>query len=243
MKIKIINPNTTQSMTDKIGTAARSVASSGTEIVAVSPSMGPVSIEGHYDEAIAAIGVLDEVRKGERQGFDGYIIACFGDPGLLAAREIAKGPVIGIAEAAMHAASLIGTGFSIVSMLDRSRPILEHLVHAYGMERKCRGVRTTDVPVLELENEGSNARAVILEECRRALREDKSDSVLLGCAGLSDLFTYITAEIGAPAIDGVTAATKLVEAMVGLKLATSKVQGFAYPERKPYRGMFESFAP
>ena len=96
-------------MTDKIGAAARSVALSSTEIVAVSPSMGPVSIEGHYDEAIAAIGVLDEVRKGEREGFDGYVIACFGDPGLLAAREIANGPVVGIAEAAMHAASLIGT--------------------------------------------------------------------------------------------------------------------------------------
>lgn len=243
MKIKIINPNTTQSMTDKIGNAARSVALSGTEIVAVSPSMGPVSIEGHYDEAIAAIGVLDEVRKGEQQGFDGYIIACFGDPGLLAAREIAKGPVIGIAEAAMHAASFIGTGFSIVSMLDRGRPILEHLVHAYGMERKCRGIRTTDVPVLELEREGSNAQQVILAECRRALQEDKSDTILLGCAGLSDLFTYISAEIGAPAIDGVTAATKMVEALAGLRLSTSKVQGFAYPERKPYRGMFEPFAP
>jgi len=120
MRIKVINPNTTESMTRTIGAAARSVATTGTEIVAVSPAMGPVSIECHYDEAVSALGVLDEVRKGEREGFDGYIIACFGDPGLLAAREVARGPVIGIAEAAMHMASLIATGFSVVTTLTRT---------------------------------------------------------------------------------------------------------------------------
>jgi allantoin racemase len=90
MRIKVINPNTTQSMTDTIGAAAREAAAPGTEIVATSPAMGPVSIEDHYDEAFSVIGVLDEVRKGEAEGFDGYVIACFGDPGLLAAREVAR---------------------------------------------------------------------------------------------------------------------------------------------------------
>ena len=85
MRIKVINPNTTQSMTDSIGAAARAAAAPGTEIIAASPAMGPASIEGHYDEAFAAIGVLDEVRKGEAEGVDRYVIACFGDPGLLAA--------------------------------------------------------------------------------------------------------------------------------------------------------------
>ena len=112
MRIKVINPNTTESMTRTIGDAAARPASPGTEIVAVSPSMGPVSIECHCDEAISVVGLLDEIRKGETDGFDGYVVACFGDPGLLAARELAKGPVVGIAEAAMHIASFIGTGFS-----------------------------------------------------------------------------------------------------------------------------------
>src|SRR5438876_3871562 len=144
-------------MTQTIGEAARSVAALGTEIVAVSPSMGPVSIECHYDEAVSALGVLEEVRKGEGEGCDGYIIACFGDPGLLAAREIARGPVLGIAEAAMHAASFIATGFSVVTTLERTRVIAEHLVRNYGMERHCRRVRATDIPVLELENPASQA--------------------------------------------------------------------------------------
>jgi allantoin racemase len=107
VKIKVINPNTTASMTQKIGAVARAVANPDTEIITCNPEMGPVSIEGHYDEALSVVGILDEIGKGESEGVDGYVIACFGDPGLLAARELAKEPVVGIAEAAMHAASFI----------------------------------------------------------------------------------------------------------------------------------------
>ncbi|RWR28388.1 aspartate/glutamate racemase family protein [Sinirhodobacter populi] len=243
MRIKVINPNTTWSMTEKIGEAARRAASPGVEILAVSPRMGPVSIEGSYDEAFAAVGVIDEVLRGEAEGCDGYVIACFGDPGLAAAREVARGPVVGIAEAAMHAASLIGTGFSIVSMLERSRMTMEHLVHAYGMERRCRSIRMTDIPVLDLEIEGSDAQARIIAECRCAISEDHADCVLLGCGGMSDLMARVSAEIGAPAIDGVSAGVRLVEALAGLGLGTSKRQGYAAPLAKVYEGEFGRFAP
>jgi allantoin racemase len=135
-------------MTRTIGDAAARAASPGTEIVAVSPSMGPVSIECHCDEAISVVGLLDEIRKGEADGFDGYVVACFGDPGLLAARELAKGPVVGIAEAAMHVASFIGTGFSVVTTLARTCIIAQHLADSYGMSRFCRNIRGTDLAVL-----------------------------------------------------------------------------------------------
>ena len=104
MRIKIINPNTTWSMTEKIGACARAVAHAGTEIVAVSPAMGPVSIESHYDEALAVPGLLQEIAAGERDGIDGYVIACFGDPGLKAARELARGLQARVAEAGDHVA-------------------------------------------------------------------------------------------------------------------------------------------
>jgi allantoin racemase len=243
MKIKVINPNTTLSMTATIEAAAMGAAAPGTEIVAVSPAMGPVSIEGHYDEAMSAVGVLDEVRKGEAEGVDGYVIACFGDPGLLAAREVARGPVIGIAEAAMHAASLISSGFSIVTTLGRTRMISEHLVQAYGMAQRCRSIRSTELAVLDLEREGSNARAVIIEECRRALALDHADCVLLGCAGMADLSAHISREIEAPVVEGVTAGVKFVEALVSLGLGTSKRQGFAAPLPKAYLGELGRFAP
>lgn len=243
MKIKVINPNTTASMTKKIGIAAQKVANSGTEIIACHPEMGPVSIEGHYDEAMSLLGILDEIKKGEQDGIDGYIIACFGDPGLLAARELAKGPVLGIAEAAMHTASFIATGFSIVTTLGRTRIIAQHLVENYGMTRFCRNIRATEVPVLDLEKEGSSAQKNITEECRTALQEDGSGAIILGCAGMTDLVAQISQDIGAPVIDGVSVAVKLMEALVSLGLNTSKVGDLAYPLAKPYTGFLSPFSP
>jgi allantoin racemase len=243
MKIRVINPNTTQSMTEKIGAAARAVAAPGTTILAVSPSMGPVSIEGHYDEAVSVLGVLDEVRRGEAEGCDGYAIACFGDPGLLAAREIARGPVLGIAEAAMHAASMVATGFSIVTTLTRTVGIARHLVAAYGMTQQCRSIRATDLPVLELERPGSAAFTAILEECRRALTQDGADAIVLGCAGMADLADRIGKELGVPVLEGVTVAVKFVEALVQLGLRTSKAGDLAFPLPKTYTGLVEPFAP
>ncbi|MFO1050078.1 MAG: aspartate/glutamate racemase family protein, partial [Geminicoccaceae bacterium] len=157
MRILVVNPNTTGSMTEKIGAAARAVAAAGTEIVAVSPASGPVSIEGYYDEAFAVPGVIDEVRKGEAEGYAGYVVACFDDTGVDAARCVARGPVLGIAEAAMHVATMIAGSFTIVSTLGRSGPALEQLVHKYGFDRRCRNVRTAEVPVLALEEPGSGA--------------------------------------------------------------------------------------
>ena len=243
MRIKVINPNTTASMTSKIGAAARAVAAPGTEIVAVNPDKGPVSIEGHYDEAVSVIGLLEEVHAGEAAGVDGYVIACFGDPGLLAAREIARGPVLGIAEAAMHAASLIATGFSVVTTLERTRIITEHLVEAYGMRRFCRKVRATELAVLDLDDETSDARRIIEVECRRALAEDGAGAIVLGCAGMADLTRALSHELGAPVIDGVGVAVKLVEALIGLGLCTSKHGDLALPIRKPYAGDLAYLAP
>jgi allantoin racemase len=241
MRIRIINPNTTPSMTETIAEAARAVAAPGTEIVAITSQAGAVSIEGHYDEAMSIVGLVDAINQDPDA--DAYVIACFGDPGLLAAREIARGPVLGIAEAAMHAASFVATGFSVVTTLERTRVIAEHLVRNYGMEHHCRRVRATDIPVLELENPASKARAMILAECEKAILEDKSGAIVLGCAGMADLVRYLEAKLGVPVIDGVVAAVKLAEALVSLGLRTSKRGGYARPRAKAFTGMFAPFSP
>lgn len=243
MRIQVINPNTSASMTRTIAAAARAVAGPGTEIIACNPESGPVSIEGHYDEAVSAVGVLEQIRKGEAMGVDGHVIACFGDPGLLAAREAARGPVLGIAEAAMRAASFIATGFSIVTTLGRTRVIAEHLVRNYGMEHHCRAVRATDLAVLELEDPAGPARRIITEECRRARDQDGAGAIVLGCGGMADLTGAIGREIGIPVVDGVSAAVKFVEALVALGLGTSKHGDLAFPLAKPYAGAFGHLAP
>ena len=120
MRILIVNPNTTASMTEKIGHAARAVAAAGTEIIAVNPTDGPVSIEGYYDEAFSVPGLLAEIAKGEVSGVSAHVIACFDDNGLEAERSLASAPVIGIGEAAFHLASMLGHRFSVVTTLSRS---------------------------------------------------------------------------------------------------------------------------
>ena len=242
MRILIVNPNTTASMTEKIGAAGRMAASPGTEVIAVNPGMGPASIEGYYDEAFSVPGLLEEIRRGETRDFDGYVIACFDDTGLDAARTVAVGPVLGICEAAMHAATMLGGRFSVITTLARSVPALEALARRYGMAERCR-VRASGVPVLALEDPASGAVGKVEEEIGRAMREDAAECIVLGCAGMADLAADLTGRLGLPVIDGVAVATRMVEALIGLGLRTSKVGGYAVPLPKAYTGAFERFAP
>ncbi|WP_267958062.1 aspartate/glutamate racemase family protein [Pectobacterium polaris] len=238
--IQVINPNTSLAMTETIGAAARAVASPGTEIVAVCPSQGAPSIEGHFDEAIAAIGVLEQVKQGKAQSVDGHIIACFGDPGLLAAREVASKPVIGIAEAAMHMATLVATRFSIVTTLPRTVIIARHLLQRYGFEHHCAALHAIDLPVLALEQDSGIAQNKVREYCIQSLRQDGVGAIVLGCGGMADLAQELTQELSIPVIDGVSAAVKLIESLSALGLTTSKQGDLDYPIAKPLSGMFSS---
>lgn len=234
MNLLLINPNTTQAMTDNLAAAARAVAAPGTRVQAVQPSFGPASIEGFFDEAVAAAGVAEQMRHAPAH--DAAVIACFGDPGLDAAREATRAPVLGIAEAAFHAASLVSTGFSVVTTLTRTCVIAEHLLHKYGFERRCRGVHGTDIPVLALEDGGLGCLPQIEAAAREALSRDRSGAIVLGCAGMAGLCRELQQRLGVPVIDGVAAAVKLAEALVGLNLGTSKRGDYASPCAKPYAG-------
>ncbi|MDZ4095426.1 MAG: aspartate/glutamate racemase family protein [Paracoccaceae bacterium] len=231
MRILVVNPNTTASMTEKIGLAARRVASVGTEIVAVNPALGPASIEGFYDEAMSLAGMLDVIRKA--QGYDAVVIACFDDTGLDAARCLTEKPVIGIGEAAYHMAAMISNKFSVVTTLARSVPALEHNLHRYGLIARCARVRSSEVAVLELEHPGSDACNRISAEIGRAVAEDRAEAIVLGCAGMADLAEMLSHEHGLPVLDGVTCAVGLAESMVRLRIFTSRLGGYSPPpERK-----------
>ncbi len=241
MRILIVNPNTTASMTAKIGAAGKAVAAAGSEVVAVNPDKGPVSIEGAYDEAFAVPGTIECIRRGALEGYDGFVIACFDDPGLAAARAAVAQPVVGICEAAMHTAVLIAGSFSVVSTLARGVPLIEELALRYGMERRLRRVHAADVPVLALEEPGGAAQRQVRDVVVRAVAEDRAEAVILGCAGMADLTAWLTKKAGVPVLDGVACAVKQVEALVGLGLATSKTGGYAAPRPKPYTGSFSVY--
>ncbi|RWM99257.1 MAG: aspartate/glutamate racemase family protein [Mesorhizobium sp.] len=241
MRILVINPNTTASMTGKIGKAATSVASSGTEIVAVNPADGPPSIEGYFDEVFAVPGIIAEMSKAPAA--DAYVIACFDDTGLDAARCATEAPVIGIGEAAFHLASLVAGKFSVVTTLARSVPAIEHNLAKYGLASRCAKVRSSEVAVLELERPGSNARHRISDEIARAIREDHAEAIVLGCAGMADLAHSLSKEHGVPVLDGVVCAVTLAESLFKVGLKTSKIGGYAAPRGKRFAGIFASASP
>jgi allantoin racemase len=237
--ILVVNPNTTASMTHAIGVAAQAAASKGTTITAANPSDGPASIEGYYDEVFSIPGMLRTMRANPA---DAYVIACFDDTGLDAARSLLEGPVVGIGEAAMHLATLIAGRFSVVTTLRVSVPALQHNVHKYGFGHRCGRVRACEVPVLALEDPSSGARAKISAEIERAKAEDGAEAIVLGCAGMAELAASLTAQHSIPVIDGVAAAVRLAESLVALGLKTSKLVGYAPPQPKPYAGIFGSDA-
>lgn len=241
MRILVINPNTTASMTAKIGKAASAAAAGGTEIVAVNPKDGPPSIEGYFDEVFAVPGIIAEMNN--MAAMDAYVIGCFDDTGLDAARCASTAPVIGIGEAAFHMASLISGKFSVVTTLARSVPAIEHNLVKYGLASRCARVRASDVPVLELERPGSDARHKISEEIARSIREDGAEAIVLGCAGMADLAGQLSREHGLPVLDGVVCAVKLAEALHALGLHTSKTGSYAAPRAKRFAGFYAPLSP
>jgi allantoin racemase len=243
MLIHVVNPNTTQSMTHKIKLAAQAAAARGTQILATQPDMGPVSIEGYYDEVFAMPGMLQRIGEAEKQNVAGHIIACFDDTGLDAARMMATAPVVGIGEAAFHAASLIAGKFSVVTTLGRSIPVIEHNLVRYGLASRCAKVRAAEVPVLSLEEPDSPARKHISAEIELAKMQDRCEAIVLGCAGMADLALSLSQEHGLPIIDGVSVAVGLIEMLSRNKLKTSKLGGYAAPLPKTYLGKFKQNAP
>jgi allantoin racemase len=246
VRIHLINPNTSRAMTAKTAVTAREVAGPDVDVVATcpDPGAGPAAVESHTDEAWAALVVAQQVAAVEAAGggagdvgpADGYVVACFGDPGLDAARELTDGPVVGIAEAAMHVATLSGRTFAVVTTLSRTLGRAHDLVRRYGFEDACVAMYAADVPVLELEDAGSAAREKIAELCERAVRDDGADTVVLGCAGMTDLCADLTKRTGVPVIDGVAAAVGLVSGMVRMGVGTSKRDEYAPPPRLPGSG-------
>jgi allantoin racemase len=243
MRLHVVNPNTTEAMTAKIAAAARAVALPGTVIDARQPEMGPVSIEGFYDEAFAVPGMLGCIRDADRDGTDAHIIACFDDTGLDAARAIAKAPVVGIGEAAFHTASLVAGRFAVVTTLSVSIVPIENNLRKYGLSERCVRVRAAEVPVLTLEERNGDARVKISNEIAAAISCDRAEAIILGCAGMVDLANELARKHGLPVVDGVTAAVTLAEALVRLGLKTSRLGAYSTPRQKPYSGMLAGFQP
>jgi allantoin racemase len=221
-RITVINPNTSAELTATITKAAQAVAGAGVTVTGVHPAVGVPSVESHAQEAIAAVGVIEQVRA-HQTDTDAFVIACFGDTGVPAAREVATCPVVGMTEAALQTACLVAHRFVVITLPARTIAHSDRVVRALGLEHRCT-VTAVDVPVAELVDGSTHLLDAFAEAARGA---DHAEAVVLGCAGLADLVGPLSDTLGVPVIDGVAAGVGIAVGLVAMGLNTSRANTFA----------------
>ena len=231
MKIKIINPNTSVAMTEALKMAAVKHASPGTQIIAVNPLTGPAYITSYYAEAMCASSVLAEIMKSDDEHIDGFVLGAYVDPFLFAAREIVSVPVVGIGEASMLMACMLGYKFSIITVSERLIQPIQAVVRKYGLSERCASIRATTFPISDIEEDREKFCLAVINEGRKAIEEDRAEVLLLGGSIMSGLDPEIEKVLHAPVIDGAAAAVKFLEALHQYGKATSKIGTFRPPDK------------
>ncbi len=242
MRIQVINGNTYEPMTQGIDESAQAARAPQTTVITTQPKTGPQSIESYYDEYLAIPGILEQVVLGKDQ-FDAFVIACWGDPGVEAAREVTTKPVIGIAEASMYVANMLAARWGVVTTQHRALDMIEKTIAKTGFAQRCVSIRTTGIPVIETENARQQTLDALEIAGRLAMEQDRAEALCLGCAGMSRLDLELEQRLGIPIIDAVAAAVKLAEAIVGLHKQTSKALTYRLPELKPIPGFPDYMQP
>ncbi|WP_297008508.1 aspartate/glutamate racemase family protein [uncultured Corynebacterium sp.] len=239
MTIGIVNVNTSAAMTQTIVSAATAVAAPDTTVIGVTPTIGPESVETHVEAALSQVGVITAVHRRhtapvtpDAPAIDAWIIAGYGDEGREALQELVDVPVVDITEAAAIAAMAVGDRYAVVTTLDRTVPMIRGRLRLAGVLDRCVSVRGTGLGVLELEEDAGRTDDLILDLARDALA-DGAEAVCLGCGGMAGRARGLSAELGAPVIDGVTAAVGIAESLVRQGLTTSRVG--TYAPRAPKR--------
>ena len=220
MKILIINPNSDGKMTAAIQETAEKFAQGEFEVATRSTPGAPKFIDTYEDQVNAAPGMIRIVRENEKK-FDAFIIACHCDPNLDVIKEVTEKVVVGIGEASMKMASMLGHCFSVISTSSHSVPNKEALVRKYNLEESLASVRA---PVEKEEN--YNNEKVILKTAREAVQQDKAEVIVLGCAGMAGLDKTIQNKLKIPVLDGVVCALIIAAGLVKYNVSTSKANRY-----------------
>ncbi|MFF8904351.1 aspartate/glutamate racemase family protein [Streptomyces olivaceoviridis] len=228
MRIIVTNCNTTEQMTEEIVRGARAAAGPGTTVAGLTPTWGPESAEGWLDSYLSAAAVLDALRTYDGPAYDAVVLAGFGEHGREGVRELVDVPVVDITEAAAHLACLLGRRYGVVTTLDRSCGLIEDSLETAGVARNCAAVVGTGLGVLDLAQDQARTESAFLAAAERA-REAGAEVLVLGCAGMTGLHRAVGEKLGMPVVDGVGAAVRLAESLVGLGLTTSRAGGYARP--------------
>lgn len=241
MRILLLNPNTTESMTRRLHETGCKVAAPDTELVPLTAPRGVPYIATRAEAQIGGAIVLEMLAE-HHVGADAAIIAAFGDPGLAGARELFDIPIVGMAEAAMHAAAMLGRRFAIVTFARALGPWYEDCVEAAGMRERCAGVLMLDSAIKSVPDVQEEKQELLVALANRAVAEHEADVVILGGAPLAGLAARIAGRVPVPLVDQVQAAVKTAEMLAALKLRKATAGTFRRPDGKSSIGLAPALA-
>lgn len=236
MRILLLNPNTSQDVTDLLASAGREAASPGTELVPLTAPRGVPYIATRAEAQIGGAIALELLAE-HQHDVDAAIIAAFGDPGLFGARELFDIPIVGMAESAMLTACMLGRRFSIVTFARALGPWYQECVEMHGLRERCAGIRMLDGAFRSISNVQDEKEALLVELANRAVREDGADVIILAGAPLAGLASKIKSKIPVPVVDQVAAAVRQAETLVALAPRKATAGTFRRPDPKPTIGL------
>jgi Asp/Glu/hydantoin racemase len=240
-RILLLNPNTTTSVTDLMMASGCAVASPGTQLRALTAPRGFPYLSTRAEAQIGGALVLEMLADVHRD-VDAAIVAAFGDPGLLGAREIFDIPVVGVSEAAMLTACMLGQRFALVTFTRALCPWFRDCVDLHGLSERCAGIVGLDGTVSSIEGvqEQSEDRLVHLAE--ETVRSTGADVLIFAGAPLAGLANKILDRLPVPIVDPVAAAVKQAELLVTLKPRKAVGGSFARPAAKLSTGLSVNLA-
>ncbi|MFT3779074.1 MAG: aspartate/glutamate racemase family protein [Ottowia sp.] len=222
MRILLVNPNTTQAVTDAVMGAARGVARAGTELVGVTGSFGPAVIGSRAENALAQHSVLQLVAD-HAPGCDAVVLAVSLDTGLWACRELLDMPVIGMTEAGLLMGCTVATRLGVVTYGARMAPLYRELAEAHRLAHRLAGVATLDVPPQRTFEDPARVGAEVAACCRALVQSQGAEAVLLAGAAMAAMAPQWQREVSVPLLDGVACAVAMAEARVALQLPKARV--------------------
>lgn len=210
----VINPNSSETVTAGIETAMEPMRPLGIPIRCETLAEGPPGIESQKQADLTIAPMLALADQLEDQAL-GYVIACFGDPGLHALRDQTSLPVLGIQEAAVMTALQLGQRFGVIAILPASIPRHLRAFGAMGVLDRFAGDRALGHGVADLADADKTLNRMI--GVGRDLRDiDGADILIMGCAGMAAYRDEIEAALGIPVVEPCQAAAAMALGRIAL---------------------------
>ncbi|HEX7388400.1 MAG TPA: aspartate/glutamate racemase family protein [Castellaniella sp.] len=241
MRLLIINPNISTSVSKLIDTEAHLAAAPGTQITTLTAQLGVAYIETRFESLIA--GYATAVLAFEHaSAHDALIVAAFGDPGITGLREALDIPVVGLTEAALMSACLLGQRFSIIAISPRITAWYRENVERNGLISRLASIRHLESPLRDIGTVQDDHAERLVALCHEAVRQDNADVIILAGAPLAGLARRVKDRLPVPVVDGVSSAVCHAQTLAQLAPKGATEGSFAQPPVKPNIGLPDALA-